>query len=840
MLRSLIPLALWVCAAGAAPAQEAIDFSSLVERLVDYEHAYEEPPFRVGMVSSFDRDGGGVDDSGFIRKDGGWFVAAEFSGPGAVTRIWSANPQGMVRIYVDDLETPLIQCNFRDLFMGDVAPFKPPLVRGAPRIWGAHWSHVPIPFQEGCRIALSAQCYYQVDYALLPIGARVRSLTLPLPKDDQTALARTAKAFDLPAGAPYKVGGAIKRIVSQSSIKPRQRAELASIDEGGVIRGLRLKWQGERDDAGRDMMIYAFWDGEEQPSIQSPLFDFFGGRVKSIVLGRDEKGWRYCYLPMPFNENARIEIENGSTSTTYTIEAQVDWQAKDDWPVELRRFHAEWRRWNDPELGPVDIELETGRMESNPADNYIAAAIEGRGHLAGATVHRFRSPESDTMFFVDGDEWPPVGHGAGNTGFFNLAWDAQTVSWPLSAAIVNLYGMNGYMRILAPFPVKFDNRLVLSFERGHANAMRQDYSSTVYWYQIEPHRPFSHPLPAEARAFRKTAPISPEWRVDDGQAVPVGIYEGESAVASAAGGFYEPQDMTPYGPDWSGGRQLKFDAIGPHARLELAAPSLTYSGYYTLTAGFTGSPASAILSLELNNRQVLPYLDLYKDEIEPYRVEVSPAIFLHASESLAFSMTVLDRHPSSEGYEIGLDYLHWSLTETIPETLTAIGPYQKHGAESVSQPPEPLRGSSYSLGFTQPGQTREITYQADEDKRFRLTAGDSSEGVLAMNWTIQAPQSGVYRFEVDPVEALPFLLEWDPAEKGLVERRGWLLVNGIPARTSDERWLDADTLEPMPQRFSLPLAEGDNRLQWMAAISDEVLIQPRIYGISEETGKKDD
>jgi hypothetical protein len=39
----------------------------------------------------------------------------------------------------------------------------------------------------------------------------------------------------------------------------------------------------------------------------------------------------------------------------------------------------------------------------------------------------------------------------------------------------------------------------MTIEHGHANNIANDYSSTAFWYQAEPHKPFRPLLPAAAR-----------------------------------------------------------------------------------------------------------------------------------------------------------------------------------------------------------------------------------------------------------------------------------------------------------------------------------------------------
>ena len=64
-------------------------------------------------------------------------------------------------------------------------------------------------------------------------------------------------------------------------------------------------------------------------------------------------------------------------------------------------------------------------------------------------------------------------------------------------------------------PVRFSKSIRVSIEHGHANRRSDDYSSTAYWYQLEPHQPFGI-LPVEQRLPRADFPelVSPEG---DGQ-----------------------------------------------------------------------------------------------------------------------------------------------------------------------------------------------------------------------------------------------------------------------------------------------------------------------------------
>jgi len=48
----------------------------------------------------------------------------------------------------------------------------------------------------------------------------------------------------------------------------------------------------------------------------------------------------------------------------------------------------------------------------------------------------------------------------------------------------------------------FDKSIKVTIEHGHNNHRSDDWSSTAYWYQVEPHKPFDLKL-VEERLPRK-------------------------------------------------------------------------------------------------------------------------------------------------------------------------------------------------------------------------------------------------------------------------------------------------------------------------------------------------
>ena len=92
-----------------------------------------------------------------------------------------------------------------------------------------------------------------------------------------------------------------------------QTATLADIAGPGAIQHI---WITVHPTFWRRLVIRAYWDAEEQPSIEVPLGDFFcngwceRANVSSLPVAVNPAGGFNSYWEMPFRKHARITIEN--------------------------------------------------------------------------------------------------------------------------------------------------------------------------------------------------------------------------------------------------------------------------------------------------------------------------------------------------------------------------------------------------------------------------------------------------------------------------------------------------------------------------------------------------
>jgi hypothetical protein len=297
---------------------------------------------------------------------------------------------------------------------------------------------------------------------------------------------------------------------------------LAEMPGPGCVRHLWMT-TSENDSNLRRLVLRLYWDGEETPSVQCPLGDFFGlGHAKatyftSLPLQAFYLGLN-CWFPMPFASGAKITVTNDSPQDSF-LYFYVDYQEWDEMPEGMGRFHANWRRELVVDKGcptGTDDRGRANRLNTTGDDNYLVLDATGKGHYVGCALHLDTNQpgwwgEGDDMFFVDGEPWPPNLHGTGTEDYFCGAWNyAQlgqvhcTPYYGYSFKGNSDYtGKHSQYRFHVEDPVYFERSLRFSLEHGHANDKQGDWTSTAYWYQVGR----TQPLP-EVGAFEDRIPYA--------------------------------------------------------------------------------------------------------------------------------------------------------------------------------------------------------------------------------------------------------------------------------------------------------------------------------------------
>ena len=229
-----------------------------------------------------------------------------------------------------------------------------------------------------------------------------------------------------------------------------------------------------------------------------------GGTASTLTVGFNS------YFPMPFAEGARLTLTNDGDYEVASVWYHIDYEQLAGVDPAVGRFHAQWRRENPTTaVGDVINTPHSDNQNLDGRDNYVILEAQGHGNFVGyfLNIHNFFEMwygEGDDMIFIDGETWPPSIHGTGTEECFgggacpNVEYSGPYTGFHL-VGNKNFLGKTSMYRFYVADPVRFRESLRMTIEHGHANNFANDYSSTAFWYQAEPHATFPELLPADQR-----------------------------------------------------------------------------------------------------------------------------------------------------------------------------------------------------------------------------------------------------------------------------------------------------------------------------------------------------
>ena len=282
---------------------------------------------------------------------------------------------------------------------------------------------------------------------------------------------------------------------------------LADVDGPGCIRHV---WIADDSSANRQLVIRFYWEGEEKPSVEAPLGDFFAcalhatepGTLVSNPVCVNPRRALNCWWEMPFRRHARVAVENLGDRDA-TVYWQIDWEAGEQ-PADAAYFHAQFRRTDGvPERGV----------------HTILDGVRGRGHYVGTYgLWGVRADgwwgEGEVKFFLDGDRDGATVCGTGTEDYFGGAWNFDDggyrefcTPWSGLAHIRRPDGLYkavprfSLYRWHIPDPIRFKKDIRVTVQDlgwrsgGRYLSRRDDISTVAYWYQSEPFTDFP-PFPS--------------------------------------------------------------------------------------------------------------------------------------------------------------------------------------------------------------------------------------------------------------------------------------------------------------------------------------------------------
>lgn len=296
-------------------------------------------------------------------------------------------------------------------------------------------------------------------------------------------------------GQKWKVSPSVR-------IQPKEVFTLASIEGPGAIQHIWMTPTG----TWRFSIIRFYWDGEETPSIECPVGDFFAmgwgkyAQINSLAIAVNPGSAFNSYWVMPFRKSCRVTLEN-IDANPMTLYYQITY-ALTEVPADAAYLHAQFRRSNPLPLKHDHILLDGVRGRGQYVGTYLAWGTRSNGWWG----------EGEIKFFLDGDGEFPTICGTGTEDYFGGSYDFdnpetkryQEFSTPYTGLAQVLAG-DGHYQSQQRFgmyrwhimdPIRFEKEIKVTIQAlgwrsgGRYLPLQDDIASTSLWYQTEPHAPF--------------------------------------------------------------------------------------------------------------------------------------------------------------------------------------------------------------------------------------------------------------------------------------------------------------------------------------------------------------
>jgi hypothetical protein len=621
--------------------ERSVQFSSY-DRATRLENGKMLHPFANGDRGHYLR----IEGAGDRRE----WVLAEAEGPGFLSRIWSANPDGELRIYIDGGKTPALAAPFAAITNGEIAPFGAPFGHDAARGRNLYF---PFPFAKSVKVTTTkGDQYFHVNVTTFAKLHKVESYSPGVLARASEVIEQTRRTLLDPAeGAHAPV---TQRAEAEAQIQPGQAHDLFPESlfrgRGGAVTSFRCKVEAtDLDDALARTLLSITFDGAEQPQVAVPLGDFFGSgpglnpfEAAMSAVGADARMIARWY--MPFRKSARIRLTNASGHPV-KVRARLSLDpAPEGDPL---HFHARWRYEDGLQTKRADGTLDWPALRvSRGAGRFVGLLLNIHNPVTGWWG------EGDEKISVDGERFPST-FGTGTEDYFGYAWgDNHTYMNPFHAQTrcdgPGSKGNNSNLRYHILDSVPFRKSLAFDIEVWHWEPVKIQYATVAYFYAAP--GAVADPGVPELSG-RKVYPRPTVFREP-------GVVEAEALrIKVKTAGDASVQDMGPFGDVWSGNQQLFWVGGKPDARLELELP-VKDAGTYDVAAAFTRAGDYGDVQLTLDGKPLGGPLSLY--ERAPRVVHSGPVALGRAELSAGnhtLGITIKGKDARSSNHFVGLDWI---------------------------------------------------------------------------------------------------------------------------------------------------------------------------------------
>jgi len=616
-------IALFVALCAPSYGQE-VSVKSLLPQMTDMTFLTHRPSpyFKMAQASSYDRRSDpGPNSDPFANGDAGQYVRiedgphgkeyvmADLKGPGAVVRVWSANPSGTLNMYFDGEKEPRIKVNMSEFLTGRMRLLPRPFSYSASS--GADL-YFPFPYAKSLKITTDTtnggsptNLYYHVGYRTYEAGTKVKTFDwdqidsqekLTSKIADELVNPKTDPSAKLLIDTTIKHGTAITSSY-QPMISSAIRVLQVKVPVPSAEEAKSMKWDDPKQAHNilRNLILTVQFDGET--CIQAPLGDFFGSApglnpYENLPMTVMADGTMTCRFVMPFEKSSVITVRNLGPDVPLTVKAAYK---PFPWSVNTYHFHAQW-------LGE--------KSHTRPFHDMTFLDVQGEGFFVGTNLHVANPApewwgEGDEKAWVDGEAFPST-FGTGTEDYYGYAWgSSELFTRPYHAQTrcdgPGSMGHTSLNRWQIFDPISYSTSLKFTLEMWHWADCIATFVHTAYWYS----KPGGTPAASVEESLLLPPVIEPTKPVE-------GAIEGENLkVLSSTGGTYEVQDGF-----WqiSGGKQLwwKDCAIGDKLIIEVPVPE---DGTFEVIGNFCHARDYGIHKMALNGQAIDP-IDFYISGIE--------------------------------------------------------------------------------------------------------------------------------------------------------------------------------------------------------------------------------
>ncbi len=641
---------------------------------------FPENNYEIEQFSSYDRKSTSPDEEGwwanadytqFIREEENEgrreFVMFDVDGPGAVVRFWmtfagEGATEGILRIYIDGNEQPVIEGNALEILSGGVLAAAPLSASVSPETEyerRGHNLYLPVPYAQHCKITIEnaavkyednnwrPSIYYNINYRNYAQGTEVESFSKEILHRVEQQINRTNQMLvnrqevEIPEVQLKKLAANEEWVIGLNGMKAISEIHM-KLNAAGMNQALR------------STVLSISFDDEE--TVWVPVGDFFGTgyrifQSETFYTSVSESGLMKAFWKMPFQNSAKIRLINYGNQE---VEVELGVATEDyKWKNNSMYFGASWHEYNG---------INTAKDTSTDWHfdvNYVD--IKGQGVYAGDALTVFNTAdawwgEGDEKIFVNHESFPSC-IGTGTEDYYGYAWCRPEkfthpfIAQPTGAG--NFHpGMTVNMRYRALDAMPFTDELSSNIELWHWTKTKINYAMTAFFYvrpgfeiNIKPDTEIVK-LPVAMKRSDIYEPAVDENGKIEGEYLEVMVYDSGD-ISSQSGNF-----------GWSNGNQLWWR--NAKAGDELTAKFiLDKTGKYKVSAQLTRAADYGIIQLYLNGTAIGNKFNGYiENSVKPVLVNLGTHNLSEGENIISIKILGSDKR-AKPGHMAGIDFLEF-------------------------------------------------------------------------------------------------------------------------------------------------------------------------------------